>query len=293
MFGVGRLGWWAAADERGLPGPIPAIMFRDASDNAVDPDLAEVSQAVAVKQYKGPPLSAQGAVKHLTTLIDRMGGSWAALDYLIRWLAWGLGVSGERERPPSASSWEPHGQSWDELLYRDLHLGRLQSARADVLGCLLSEKHSKGWNPNGFYPTPMSVSNMMAQTVFNDTGDELSSICDPCVGTGRLLLASSNFSVNLYGADIDALMVDACSVNLALFAPWGVYLSPGHRALLKRGRPCEEHDQERLAAMSEARVAQGHPALPVSTEGKYTFNKHGQGELFSLPPAPAKKGKAR
>jgi hypothetical protein len=40
------------------------------------------------------------------------------------------------------------------------------------------------------------------------------------VGSGRMLLHASNFSLCLYGVDIDPLAVAMCKINGALYAPW-------------------------------------------------------------------------
>lgn len=122
-----------------------------------------------------------------------------------------------------------------------------------------------------------------------------------------MLLAASNFSVNLSGCDIDQTMVDACAINMALFAPWAVYLPASARSLLERPAPTLARDQALVEGMDAARQAQGHPALPaldvelagVTPDGEplphdgervrvYEFNRHGQGELFSVPAKGAK-----
>lgn len=46
------------------------------------------------------------------------------------------------------------------------------------------------------------------------------SVCDPCVGSGRMLLHASNVSLCLFGQDIDPLAVAMCKINGALYAPW-------------------------------------------------------------------------
>ena len=46
------------------------------------------------------------------------------------------------------------------------------------------------------------------------------SVCDPCVGSGRMLLHASNLSLNLWGQDIDSLAIAMCKINGALYAPW-------------------------------------------------------------------------
>jgi hypothetical protein len=46
------------------------------------------------------------------------------------------------------------------------------------------------------------------------------------VGTGRLLLHASNHSLNLWGQDVDPLVVALCKVNGALYAPWLAFPLP-------------------------------------------------------------------
>lgn len=305
----GRMYWWFRAARGELPDdPIPQIAWRDVGDRAVRPELKEMS-AHFERQYKGgPPLSADGARKHLEWLISRMGGGWEALLYLVRWLAWGLAVNHEDGRPRAYGG---ATEEWDEILYRDFHLGRLQAADADVLGFLLSKHRGKGWNPHAYFPTSMNVCQCMAQIVMHDVDGKLddgrdarmASVFDPCVGTGRMLLAASNFSVNLYGMDIDPTMVDACAVNLALYAPWGVYMTSAHREVLGRPWPSIAADQRAIEAMDEERQSRGRPPLPcehvqmdgvtadgepLTTNGEvfkvYTFDRHGHGDLFSVPP---------
>ena len=41
-----------------------------------------------------------------------------------------------------------------------------------------------------------------------------------------MLLHASNFSLRLYGQDIDPLVVAVCKVNGALYAPWIVWPLP-------------------------------------------------------------------
>jgi hypothetical protein len=52
------------------------------------------------------------------------------------------------------------------------------------------------------------------------------SIADPCVGSGRMLLHGSTFSLRLSGQDVDPLAVAMCKVNGALYAPWMAFPLP-------------------------------------------------------------------
>ena len=45
-------------------------------------------------------------------------------------------------------------------------------------------------------------------------------VMDPCVGTGRMLLAASNHSYRLYGCDINPTVIKATLINGFLYAPW-------------------------------------------------------------------------
>ncbi len=45
-------------------------------------------------------------------------------------------------------------------------------------------------------------------------------VSDPALGTGRMLLHASNYSLRMYGQDIDPLVVKISKINGALYAPW-------------------------------------------------------------------------
>jgi hypothetical protein len=291
-FGHGRWAWWCESMDGTLPeSPIPQINFVSASDNAVRPELQELSRNVAEKgTYAGPPLSASGARKHLEKLITKMGSGWESMLFLIRWIAWGLNCGMDKERPQPRHSYGD--EAWDAMLLKEFHLGRLQAADCDVLGSYIAEANGNGFNPHAFFPTPMEVCTMMAQMTMADgpvnpeRDSRLASVNDCCVGTGRMLLAASNFSVNLYATDIDPTMVDACSINCALYAPWAVYQTRSQRKMMDRNQPSEPQAQALLAQADDARQSQGHPPLPsVEVEPQkrvYSYNRHGQGDLFSV-----------
>jgi hypothetical protein len=95
----------------------------------------------------------------------------------------------------------------------------------DYLGDHVAAGKARGWNPTGFYPTPHPVVECMVRMTMHDTekngrDPRTLSVCDPCVGSGRMLLHASNFSLRLFGNDIDPLAVMMCQSNGALYAPW-------------------------------------------------------------------------
>ena len=287
VFGAGRLAWWMDVEIEGaLPaGDIPQIEFRNSNSNTVSSRgiLSELDQKFAIRKScngKRPPrsLAAAGATAHINDLVMLLGGGWTAMLYLVRWLAWALRVGQQQEAPQ-----EPQ-PGWDALLYECFELGRLQAADADIFGTVISDSIGKGskWNTSAFYPTPQEVCELMVQMTMSDRAavhpdkdHRLLSVCDPCVGTGRMLLSASNYSVNLSGCDIDPLMVDCCAINMALYAPWGVYQTPRQKELLGTAGAQLPEVAEVIA---EQRVGQGHSKV----ENPAAFDSHGQGLLFSF-----------
>lgn len=158
-------------------------------------------------------------LENAETIIERsFAGSWSSFQCLVDWLSWALGVCKEKPR---------FEEKINEELYRTFNLEPFMLQPSDYLGSYLAERRGKGWNPNAFYPTPHTVVEMMCRMTFGDPDTyaperdrRTLSVMDPCVGSGRMLLHASNFSMNLYGQDKDALVVKICKINGALYAPW-------------------------------------------------------------------------
>jgi len=130
-------------------------------------------------------------------------------------MLWGLGHPGYDEPE------EPLGCEGASMrLYQILNLGPWMLWPFDYLGDLLAE-NAYG-RKQGFFPTPMQIGVMMASMLMGNCGEDMraKTVCDPAVGTGRLLLAASNYSLRLYGCDIDETMCLASLVNGYLFCPW-------------------------------------------------------------------------
>lgn len=174
------------------PGPIPRVEFGH-RDDAV---LRQIQKAVDIAGSYGA-----------------RGWGWTAFRLFLDWLSFGLGVTDE---PPALED------AAQDALYRHVNLGPWLLQPYDYLGAYICEMRGNGWNPNAFYPTPHPVCEaMVAMQMADSPGDNRwKSTCDPCVGTGRMLLHASNFSLRLYGQDIDPLMVRCTLVNGALYAPW-------------------------------------------------------------------------
>jgi hypothetical protein len=149
-------------------------------------------------------------------LIRRDCGGWSDFRSLLDWLCWGLAVS--KEEPELSDG-------VNEKLYRSVNLAPFLVTPFDYLGETVAQSKAKGWNPTGFYPTPHPVVECMVQMTMDDThiqgrDPRTATVCDPAVGSGRMLLHASNRSFCLFGQDIDPLAVAMCKINGALYAPW-------------------------------------------------------------------------
>ena len=129
---------------------------------------------------------------------------------------------------------------------------------SDYLGDVLAE--SQYGRRQGFFPTPHTVAECLALVNFSaDEDHRLERVVDPCVGTGRLLLHASNFSLRLYGADIDATLTRACLVNGYLYAPWLVRPLGWLDGLGEVPEPAEAIDEAIAAAAPQAPFATAEP----------------------------------
>jgi hypothetical protein len=155
-------------------------------------------------------------------LVGQDLGGWSDFRTLLDWLCWALALC--REEPRLSDE-------VNQKLYREVNLVPLLEKPHDYLGEYVAVGKSRGWNPTGFYPTPHNVVECMVQITMHDAGKDgrdprTLSVCDPCVGSGRMLLHASNFSLRLSGQEIDPLAVAMCKINGALYVPWMAFPLP-------------------------------------------------------------------
>ena len=173
-----------------LDEPIPQIVFHDSGDR-------EVTKSI----------------ERWVHLIDRHRSGWSAVDTLLDWFLWGFGIARHEPQLPPALN---------ETLYRQVNLGPLLLAPHDYLGEWIAS-HKGNWNPNAFYPTPHSIVEFMVRFTIGgeEQGDKRGKkVLDPAVGSGRMLMHASNYSLRLYGVDIDPALVKVTYINGALYVPW-------------------------------------------------------------------------
>jgi hypothetical protein len=202
-----RWGWWAKCqlDGKLIDEAIPQVHFVSELDSKSRETHKNIEKCLDIITHSGT-------------------SGWNAFSDFVEWLAWGLGVGGAK---PTFNEKTNRG------LYQTFNLEPFLLAPADHLGQFLAEQKAKGYNPNAFFPTPHAVCELMAQINFGEANRTPSkkdsramTVCDPAVGTGRMLLHASNFSVRLYGTDIDPVVVKICLINGALYAPFLAFPFP-------------------------------------------------------------------
>lgn len=144
-------------------------------------------------------------------IVENRTGYHRSIESICEWLGYGLGVTTK----PS----ELHADD-QEKLYRLFDVSKWLLNPTDYLGEAMAEiGHGKA---GGFFPTPMNICTMMAAMTYGDGDHRLKTVMDPCVGTGRLLLAASNYSLRMFGMDINYVCVLVTKINMALYAPWSL-----------------------------------------------------------------------
>jgi len=186
--------WYETASAQRLVAPIPQIDWQrnEAGFKMLDRSLSSITK---YGDWRG-------------------WGSWSAFDYFMDWLLFGFGYKGQMKLPDE----KPEYERASGRLYQVFVLETLLAYPYDYLGEILAEnRHGRHL---GFFPTPMDVAALLAEMTFGGDDARAKTVCDPCVGTGRLLLAASNYSYRLYGSDINPTVIKATLVNGFLYAPW-------------------------------------------------------------------------
>ncbi len=181
-----------------------------------------LDEPIPVITFGPPQRMVFGLLEDWCRLIGRDCGGWNDFRALLDWLCWALALSHEQPKLTEATN---------EKLYRQVNLQPLLEHPHDYLGAFVAERTATGWNPTAFYPTPHAVVECLVQMTMHDAHTEgrdprSCSVCDPCVGSGRMLLHASNISLVLYGQDIDPLAIAMCKINGALYAPWLAFPLP-------------------------------------------------------------------
>ncbi len=197
-----RWGYYLRTLEAGrlLPEPIPRVEFVHADQSV----LREMESWLRVLEHDG-----QG---------------WSAISSLVDFLGFGLATSRNRPKISDKAA---------EQLYRQIKIERWLQRPSDYLGQLIMDRFGGG--PNAFFSTPHAVVEMMSRMLFETVDKPLScdehdprrqSVNEPCLGSGRMLLHASNYSLVMFGMDKDPFVLEAAKINFAVYAPWALYGLP-------------------------------------------------------------------
>lgn len=192
---------------------------------------------VAWNGHAGEAPEVQRQIKKAMDQLAPYVGVWQAFLAFVDWIGFALGI--DTERPEISTRVSPN---LDEWLYRHLNFAPWLEHPYDHLGEYLAQERGSGFNPHAFFPTPMSLCTMMTAMLYVGSGDmRATTVCDPCLGTGRMLLAASNHSMRLYGQDIDGMVLKIAKINGALYAPWLCWPLPEEVWANFEPLPCDAH----------------------------------------------------
>lgn len=183
-------------------------------------------------------------IQHLNHCLDTISPTWRdtveekrrTIDYFFDWLLWGLGHALQPAFP--LDHWG--GRTHDKLL-QVFCPSWLVMAPHDYFGWLL-EQHAADLD----IPPQISMAEALAvvETIFPDGWTQRSNgkggfakgrakrdyrrqiLVDPETGSGRVLLAGSNYSLVGIGYNTNARLSKAALINAYLFIPWAVYPFP-------------------------------------------------------------------
>jgi len=189
---IRRWEFWQKAMATRRVGDIPQVKFLSAPNQETMKMLKKCLDRLAAKGYSG---------QH-------------GLALFVDWILWGFGDPLVEKYPKEIN------EETNEFLYKTFDLSLLMKNPHDYWGALAADfAVGKG---SGFFPTPHHVVRMMTEMTMGSDKKKtrLESVCDPCAGTGRMLLEASNFSVNLFGSDISLPIVKMMKLNMWLYVPW-------------------------------------------------------------------------
>lgn len=189
-------------------------------------------------------------------------GNWQYVNYLFDWLLFAFGHPGHQELPQEPSSC----MGASDRLYQVVNIGALLLWPYDYWGDILGDNaYGRG---QGFYTTPHPICEFMTRMLFDEDKDyRTQTMLDPCVGTGRFPLYASNYSLRLYGMDIDPVLCKAALVNGYLYAPW-----------LVRPIPWLDGDLHRISEMTETDPTPDKASNPSATERPNLSSQNHNGE---------------
>lgn len=167
----------------------------------------------------------------------------------------------------------------------------MEETRQDVLGDLFQGAITYG--EAGQFLTPDSITQLMAEMTLGEVGMERlesRTVCDPCCGSGRMLLAVADRQPHweFIGQDVDLRCVRMTAINLALrnrygYVIWGNSLGAEQKLIYRTGfnfhgfvrvllpENCESHVQQIIVESPLAEQGTSELALPQQPRTQLRF----------------------
>jgi hypothetical protein len=146
------------------------------------------------------------------------------LYMFVDWILYGFGSDIVKKLPARID--DKLNKYWYENFKADL----MFMYPADYFVAVAAQIYSnKQFNSTAFYPTPSQVVKLMVEMVFSsDKKEDLErykyqALNEPCMGSGIFLLYASNYTLRMFGQDIDRLMYKLTNINAYLYMPWMVH----------------------------------------------------------------------
>jgi hypothetical protein len=153
------------------------------------------------------------ALKMIRACLRPFHADERAFDDLLDWLLFGFGDPETTGLAPSkAASFRHFAEAFD--------LAVLLEHPGDWIGHVYETEIASKWtkDASGFFSTPPAICKAMVQMAMHDV-PLLTTVNEPCCGTGRMLLEASNYAVHLSGQDINPTLVKIAKVNGWLYMP--------------------------------------------------------------------------
>lgn len=114
-------------------------------------------------------------------------------------------------------------------------------------GSYILHEHTYAKKATAWFPTPMSLTQMMVQiTMVGDS--RFKSVHEPCMGTGVILMCASNHSLDLSGMDVDRDMCAWTRLHAYLYVPWLVCSGKRMiREFIERDKALQKESDEQMA----------------------------------------------
>lgn len=199
---TGRWLYWTEIKSKGHirdAGPIPQINF--------------------ISHGSGEYVAGSHGIEIGRKMLKKMAGySIGSAERFIDWFLWALGDPQITDRPRLDSGEE-------RFFYENFDLAVLMANPTDYFSSFASDEMRQS-GLAGYFPTPLNICILMTQMQMGVTNGVCpannKTVMDPCVGAGAMLLPASNYSLRLYGSDINLTMIKLTRLHMWLFAPWGI-----------------------------------------------------------------------